>query len=130
MLGECWVKPAAHDQLVIDPALTVDDACARLHVSRPVMYELINSGAVASIKINTARRFRSGRSRTTSPPAWTKRRCESAAVKAKATRRALSDAGRRALSSRTLPPPARSCGSSRRGTRSCAQPPPRERPAC
>ncbi len=37
--------------------LTVDEACGRLHISRPILYELIHSGAIRSIKINTARRI-------------------------------------------------------------------------
>jgi len=37
--------------------LTVDEACESLHLSRPVVYQLINSGRLRSIKIGTARRI-------------------------------------------------------------------------
>jgi len=37
--------------------LTVDEACESLHLSRPVVYGLMNSGELRSIKIGTARRI-------------------------------------------------------------------------
>ncbi len=37
--------------------LTVAEACDCLHLSRPVVYQLINSGQLRSIKIGTARRI-------------------------------------------------------------------------
>ncbi|HXA31097.1 MAG TPA: helix-turn-helix domain-containing protein, partial [Acidimicrobiales bacterium] len=37
--------------------LTVDEACESLHVSRPIVYQLLNSGRLRSIKIGTARRI-------------------------------------------------------------------------
>jgi len=46
--------PAADPDRVL---LTVDEVCGRLHLSRPVVYELINAGRVRSIKIGRARRI-------------------------------------------------------------------------
>jgi excisionase family DNA binding protein len=43
----------AEDRLL----LTVDEACERLHLSRPIVYGLMNSGQIRSIKIGTARRI-------------------------------------------------------------------------
>jgi excisionase family DNA binding protein len=37
--------------------LTVDEACESLHLSRPIVYQLINSGQLRSIKIGAARRI-------------------------------------------------------------------------
>lgn len=40
--------------------LTVPEACERLHLSRPTVYALINSGQLRSFKVGAARRI----------PAW------------------------------------------------------------
>jgi excisionase family DNA binding protein len=37
--------------------LTVPEVCERLHLSRPVVYELINSGKLRSFKVGKARRI-------------------------------------------------------------------------
>jgi excisionase family DNA binding protein len=37
--------------------LTVDESCEMLHLSRPIVYQLINSGQLRSIKIGKARRI-------------------------------------------------------------------------
>jgi len=37
--------------------LTVNEACAMLRISRPTMYQLLNSGRVGSIQIGRARRI-------------------------------------------------------------------------
>ena len=37
--------------------LTVPEVCERLHLSRPTVYELINSGRLRSFKVGKARRI-------------------------------------------------------------------------
>ena len=36
---------------------TVNEACETLHLSRPVVYQLINSGELRSFKVGNARRI-------------------------------------------------------------------------
>lgn len=45
----------AYDQEAL--LLTVNEACGRLRISRPTMYQLLNSGRIASIRIGRARRI-------------------------------------------------------------------------
>lgn len=40
-----------------DSLKSVNEACARLHVSRPTLYELLRSGKLGSVKIGKARRI-------------------------------------------------------------------------